>query len=426
MPEAYLNHHLEIIARRWPLLAQDLCQQEPLSTASLMEGHCGTLLINGIQLTSRHDRFAEAQRQADSLPAKSRLSVYGTGLGDLPRVLLQRPTLHHLDVFIMNRPLFLLCLSLLEQQDWLQDPRVNLALTAHEKEIHLPFFALPAELHLAENAASRIRDCLVREITLPHANWRYAQLNPLLQQRLASNRLLLEQDGDVASLFGCAPGRQALVIGAGPTLKSHIPRLQALQHQPVRPLLIAVDTACRALFAHGIKPDWVVSIDHLIDEEKLPPADCGLVYFPIVPTETLTAWRGRRLAAYSSSPLYQSLRKALPKALLYSGGSVIHPAIDLAVQMGCQDLILLGADFAFPGGETHTGWAVGALNTTLDQAKHWVLNGHGQRVPTHISFAGYRTQVERYITAHPEVRFWNGSREGAQIAGCHYHPEFTS
>lgn len=426
MPDACLNHHLEIIAKRWPLLAQDLGQPATLSTASLMEGHCGTLVINGIQLTSRHDRGAEAQHQADSLPTKAHLNLYGTGLGDLQRVLLQRPTLKRLDVFIMNRALFLLSLSLLDQQDWLQDPRVHLALTANEEEIRLPFFALPAELHLAEDAASRIRDRLVREITLPHTNRRYEQLNPLLQQRLANNRHLLELDGDVASLFGSAPGRQALVMGAGPTLKSHLPRLQVLQHQPDRPLLIAVDTACRALFTHGILPDWVVSIDHLIDEEKLPAADCGLVYFPMVPTETLTAWRGRRLAAYSSSPLYQSLRKALPKALLYSGGSVIHPAIDLAVQMGCQELILLGADFAFPGGETHTGWAVGALSTTLDQAKHWVLNGHGQRVPTHISFAGYRTQVERYITTHPEVRFWNGSREGAEIAGCHYHPEFTS
>lgn len=426
MHDTFRIQHLAIIAKRWPLLMQELDRVQPLSTASLMEGHCGTLLIDGIQLTSRHDRAAEAQRQADSLPAKPRLSVYGTGLGDLQRVLLLRPNLKRLDVFIMNCPLFLLTLSLLDQQDWLQDPRVHLALTAHEEEIRLPFFALPAELHLAEDAASRIRDRLVREITLPHTNWRYEQLNPLLQQRLASNHHLLEQDGDVASLFGSAPGRQALVMGAGPTLKSHLPRLQALQHQPDRPLLIAVDTACRALFAHGIKPDWVVSIDHLIDEEKLPAAECGLVYFPMVPTETLTAWRGRRLAAYSSSPLYQSLRKALPKALLYSGGSVIHPAIDLAVQMGCQELFLLGADFAFPGGETHTGWAVGALNTTLDQAKHWVLNGHGQRVPTHISFAGYRTQVERYITTHPEIRFWNGSREGAQIAGCHYHPELTS
>lgn len=425
MPEKYHAQHLAIIAGRWPALAEALDRAQPLSTASVMEGRCGTLLIDGIQLTSRHDRVTEARRQADRLPAKPVLNVYGTGLGDLPRVLLQRPALKRLNIFIMNRSLFLLSLSLLEQRDWLQDPRVCLALAANEEEIRLPFFALPAELHLVEDAASRIRDRLIREVTLPHTNRRYEQHLPLLQERLAGNRHLLKQDGDVASLFASTPDRQALVIGAGPTLKSHLTRLQALRHRSERPLLIAVDTACKALFAHGIEPDWVVSIDHLIDEEKLPAAECGLVYFPLVPTPTLMAWRGKRLAAYSNSPLYGPLCKEIPKARLYSGGSVIHPAIDLAVRMGCRELILLGADFAFPGGETHTGWAVGALNTTLDQGNYWALTGHGQRIRTNISFTGYRTQLERYIAAHPEVRFWNGSREGAEIAGCPYHPEFT-
>lgn len=425
MPDARLTQHLAIIANRWPALAQALNPISPLATAQVMEGNCGTLLVDGIQLTSRHDRLAEAQQQADSLPFKAQLNLYGVGLGDLPRVLLQRPTLKRLEVFIMNRPLFMLTLSLLDQQDWLQDPRVCLMLAASEAEIRQPFFALPAELQLAEDEASRIRDRLIREITLPHTNHRYAQHLPMLQQRLADNRYLLKQDGDVASLFGCAAGRRALVIGAGPTLKSNLTRLQALQHSPERPLLIAVDTACRALFAHGIQPDWVVSIDHLIDEDKLPAATCGLVYFPLVPTATLKAWRGKRLAAYSNSPIYQSVSKRLPKALLYSGGSVIHPATDLAVRMGCNEVILLGADFAFPGGITHTGWESGVLGPTVNQAKHWLLNGHGERVRTNINFAGYRAQLERYIAAHPEVRFWNSSREGAEIAGCHYHPEFA-
>ncbi|MCP2006018.1 uncharacterized protein DUF115 [Buttiauxella sp. JUb87] len=426
MSEAHLTQHLAIIAHRWPALAESLNQISPLSAANVMEGHCGTLLIDGVQLTSRHNRLAEAQVQANCLPEVAQLNVYGVGLGDLPRVLLLRSTLECLHVFIMNRALFLLSLSVMEQQDWLQDSRVCLALADSEEEIRLPFFALPAELHLAEDKANRIRDRLTREITLPHTNRRYQQHFPMLRQRIADNKRLLKRDGDVASLFNSAVGCQALVIGAGPTLESHIPRLQVLQHHADRPLLIAVDTACRALFAHNIRPDWVVSIDHLIDEEKLPPSDCGLIYFPLVPTRTLMAWRGKRLAAYSSSPLYQPLRKVLPKALLNSGGSVIHPAIDLAVRMGCGEITLLGADFAFPGGKTHTGWDVGALNTTLEQAKHWVLNGHDQRISTNVSFTGYRIQLERYIATHPEVSFWNGSREGAAISGCRYHPEFTS
>lgn len=418
--------HLAIIAERWPALAQQLEPIEPISTAQVKEGLCGTLLIDGIQLTSRHDRVGEARLQASSLPEASRLHLYGTGLGDLQRALLERPDLEHLHVYIMNRALFMLSLCVVDHQDWLQDPRTTLVLAADEADIRQPFFALPAELQLAENDASRIRDRLIREITLPHTNLRYEQHRPALERRLADNRPLLKKDGDAASLFGTAAGRRALVIGAGPTLKANLEKIKAMQQAADKPLLIAVDTACRALFAHGIKPDWVVSIDHLIDEDKLPASDCGLVYFPLVPTPTLKAWRGRRLAAYSASPLYQQLRTRLPKALLYSGGSVIHPATDLAVRMGCSEVILLGADFAFPGGKTHTGWESGALGPSAEQARHWLLDGHGQRVRTNINFAGYRAQLERYIAAHPEVRFWNSSREGAEITGSYYHPEFTA
>ena len=46
---------------------------------------------------------------------------------------------------------------------------------------------------------------------------------------------------------------------------------------------------------------------------------------------------------------------------LYVGGSVIHPAVDLAVKMGAARITLFGADFAFPMNKTHAGWNDGDL-----------------------------------------------------------------
>lgn len=59
----------------------------------------------------------------------------------------------------------------------------------------------------------------------------------------------------------------------------------------------------------------------------------------MVNNETLLSWPGVRYAAYSSSPIYKKLRSQIPKAILYSGGSVIHPAIDFAVQLGVKTRI---------------------------------------------------------------------------------------
>lgn len=431
MSDELFAQHGRLIRQRWPALWPRLLAQDVESIqAELTEGLGSTLSIDGIQLTSRHDRGKEAELQAASLPEVAVLHLYGTGLGDLPRALLGRTGLKRLEVKIMNGALFALVLRLLDQQDWLADPRVELMMAGDESEIRLPFFALPPELQLVEDAAARIRDRLVSEIDLPFASARFDAEHPAVTRRLAENRELLTSDGDVASLFGLARGKHALIVASGPTLQTNMATLQAqLQTRRQDYLLISVDTALAFLLRHGIQPDIVVTIDDAIHGSRLPAdqsAQTTLVYYPTVPTAALLAWQGPRKAAYSRSPMYQALRQEIPKGTLHSGGSVIHPAVDLAVQMGCQQVILLGTDFAFPGELTHSGWADGALGPTASQALSWTLDGHGRRVKTNPNFSAYRTELERYIARHPEVHFWNSSREGAEIAGCSYHPEYLS
>ncbi|MEV3817561.1 DUF115 domain-containing protein [Aeromonas salmonicida] len=431
MSDEVFAQHGRLISQRWPALWPRLLAQDVESIqAELTEGLGSTLSIDGIQLTSRHDRVKEAELQAASLPEVAVLHLYGTGLGDLPRALLGRTGLKRLEVKIMNGALFALVLRLLDQQDWLADPRIELMMAGDESEIRLPFFALPPELQLVEDAAARIRDRLVSEIDLPFASARFDAEHPAVTRRLAENRELLTSDGDVASLFGLARGKHALIVASGPTLQTNLATLQAqLQTRRQDYLLISVDTALAFLLRHGIRPDIVVTIDDAIHGSRLPAdqsAQTTLVYYPTVPTAALLAWQGPRKAAYSRSPMYQTLRQEIPKGTLHSGGSVIHPAVDLAVQMGCQQVTLLGTDFAFPGERTHSGWADGALGPTASQALSWTLDGHGRRVKTNPNFSAYRTELERYIARHPEVHFWNSSREGAEIAGCSYHPEYLS
>ena len=184
--------------------------------------------------------------------------------------------------------------------------------------MRLPFFALPPELLLVEDAAARIRDRLVSEIDLPFARARFDAEHPDVTRRLAENRDLLAGDGDVASLFGLAQGKQALIVASGPTLQHNLATLQAqLQRRRQDYLLISVDTALAFLLGHGIRPDIVVTIDDAIDGNRLPAAQSAqttLVYYPTVPTAALLAWQGPRKTAYSRSPMYQQLRQTLPRA----------------------------------------------------------------------------------------------------------------
>jgi len=424
------QRNIAVLEQRWPTLLQRLLGEDPDELdAQLVNGQGSTLSINGIQLTSRHDRLKEAQLQANSLPpAAPVVHLYGCGLGDLQRTLLTSPALQRLHVYVLNGALFILVLQLLEQDDWLRDPRVELSYAGDHREISLPFFALPAELVLADDFNARIRDRLISETHLSFTNREFSADDPLIRQQLAQGMALLREDADVASLFGSQPGCEVFVIATGPSLAQHLPRLRQLRDCAERPLFICVDTAYRPLRANAIAPDIIVSIDHRIHGLHLPAegsANIKLVYMPRIDAGLLRSWQGPRFVGYSYSPLYQSLREQVPKGCLYVGGSVIHPAIDLAVRMGASRITLFGADFAFPNDQTHTGWNDGALGPQLHQSRHWLLDGRGQRVRTQLNFRSYLIELERYIALHPEVEFFNTSRDGALIAGTHFDPDWT-
>lgn len=425
----FFQPNAQVIQQRWPALFERLMAEDSSAVqAELVQGLGSTLSVNGVQLSSRHDRVHEARIQAASLAEKPQLHVYGIGLGDLPTVLLERAGLEQLYVHILNGALFALVLQLLDQRQWLEDPRVQLFYAGDLSDICTPFFALPAEMLLADEFNAKIRDRLVSEVHLSFNNREFDPHLPFIQQRLQDCLPVLLGDDDVAQLFGTASGREIYVIATGPTLEGHFQRLAAVRAQAERPLLICVDTAYRPLREHGIVPDLVVTIDQRISFRHLPFEDSAgipLVYLPMSDPAVLKAWKGKRYGGYSASPVYAALREQYSRGQLHVGGSVIHPAVDLAVKMGASRITLFGADFAFPMNKTHAGWNDGDLGPGVDQARHWVQDGHGQRVSTQLNFRGYLCVLERYIAAHPQVQFFNSSRAGALIAGTQFNQEFV-
>ncbi|MBT9266398.1 DUF115 domain-containing protein [Pseudomonas sp. MG-9] len=425
----FFQANAEVIQQRWPALSARLeAEDSSAIQARLVQGLGSTLSVDGIQLTSRHDRVHEARVQAASLPEKPRLHVYGTGLGDLPSVLLERAGLERLYVHVLNGALFALVLQLLDQRQWLADPRVELMYAGDHADIFTPFFALPAEMLLADDFNAKVRDRLVNEVHLSFNNREFDPQLPAIQQRLQESLEVLLADDDVAQLFGTCIGREIYVIGTGPSLEEHFERLAAVRGQAERPLFICVDTAYRPLRQHGIIPDLVVTIDKLIGFRHLPFEESDgipLVYLPMSAPDVLKAWKGKRYGAYTASPIYATLRQQHPRAELHAGGSVIHPAVDLAVKMGATRITLFGADFAFPMNRTHAGWDDGDLGPPVEQARHWVRDGFGERVRTQLNFRGYLCVLERYIALHPQVQFFNSSRAGARIAGTQFNQEFV-
>ncbi len=415
--------NLKVIEERWPSLSDKLyAASVDAPDYEIIDQGAQTLVIDGIQLTSSFDRHREAALQATLIPKdSSRAWVYGMALGDLPRQLLKRPRLEQLTVVILNPALALLSFANFDHLDWLSDPRVVLSVAGTGTKPQRPFAAAPGSLLLTAEHASSLRDRLFLELASPFIHRKH-QATPRFNCRLETNSKRVAKDGDVAELFDGQKNKTVVVAAAGPTLSDHYHWLKE-NDLP----LVAVDATLKPLLTAGIVPDWVVTIDghdeiysrffHGIDASLL--TGVPLVYFPAVATEILDKWPGPRLASYPDTAPYQDMARRFPKAKLFSSGSVLHPAIDLAVRMGANQIILTGADFCFPGGQSHVAGS-GALPLSAGSGRHWVMDGFGNRVPTTPGLRGFLRDLEDYLAGHEQILFLSTDRRGAAIERVSY------
>ncbi len=415
---------ISILSERWPGV-WDAVRKAPalIGVERVSRGAETTLIVQGIQLTSRYNRAAEARLQAETIsPDSPEAWVYGIALGDLPRRLLERPELRKLNAVVMNPSLSDLCFRESNPADWLADPRVELHLGEGQTTIHRPFAVTPACLRLASEGATALRDSLVLELGKPHEERHWEQMAALRASHMAANEELCTGDGDVTSLFGTRRGDTVFVVGGGPTLTK---RLDWIKSHRNNRTIVAVSTALVPLQRASIAPDVVVVVDanpstlpHIAQADASAIGQTCLVYIPTVYPQTPRAWPGKRLAAYLDRPRFREMARRIPKGTIFCSGSVIHAAVDLAVQMGAAKAVLFGADFGYPEGKSHADGAVHyRAISTQGCLRYTVRSGTGELIGTDPNMIGYLRDLETYVAAHPEVEFVNGSRDGAMIYG---------
>ena len=399
-----------------------------------VNGISRTVSVSDLQLSSRHDPRAEARYQAANIALSDTISLYGLGLGYLPEELLKRDDIRTLNIKIMNIKLFSLILSLRDQRAWLSDKRVAISIASLDSNVESPYFVFPPDFLLADDATEKVRNILSTDLSDNFTKRQFKLDDPSLIKRIKENYPYLEKDKDVDLLIDMAKGEDAVIIGAGPSLEACLPKLRSLYDLKTKPILICVGTASKLVVDAGIIPDYIVIIDQ--DTSISHPLVCNfsdvkgtsLVYFPLVMPEVLNAWTEDRYFAYSKGKIFEEVKSIFPSGYLFSGGSVIHVATDLAAKLGCSRITFFGADFSYNCNRIHAGYQSGALTNYQNvappnEAKRSVTNGYGNKVKTHNSFITYLVEMERYIKLHPTIEFWNSSKAGAVIAGCKFTEE---
>ena len=253
----------------------------------------------------------------------------------------------------------------------------------------------------------------------------------------------------IASLAGPLAGMPMVIVGPGPSLARNVEQLKRLKDRAV---ICTFSRATQALAAAGVDPDLVLVLDPLdlryhfdgVPVERIGALVLGLSVHPgmyELPVERLFTFSGNSL-------IERWIADAFDEPLgVPTSASVATSAFSLARAWGCDPVILVGQDLAFPGGRIYASGSADGDARIVGEGDDARVSGlgeeikrleaagqagvssayrrlrqvpayHGGTVPTSSTFAWVRSWFEERAAAWgDDARLINATEGGARIGG---------
>lgn len=224
-------------------------------------------------------------------------------------------------------------------------------------------------------------------------------------------------------LQGAFRGRPAIVVSAGPSLEKNIGLLPDLKNKAV---IIGAGSAIDTLKQHGITPHLLASFDggegNYRHFEKLESKDIRLVFTGDIYPRIVREFKGRLIPVEASNKrTYDYLKQFgapdLGEAMI--GPSVANMALDVAVNLGCNPIILIGQDLSFAGGKSHaSGNAFLSDESEAPSTSLIKVKGNlEETVTTTKSWFSMLKFFEAQARGYKDRRIVNATEGGAYIEG---------
>jgi len=202
----------------------------------------------------------------------------------------------------------------------------------------------------------------------------------------------------------------AVLVGAGPSLKEHIPMLKELQGKAV---IVAAGTAIEILLHNGITPTFMTGIDQdPVSEGGLHEnleADVPLMFDGQVAQNSLY-YKGKKFQMQLNVNKYTGMiTPDLP--VIESGPSIACVSLDILYKLGCSPILMTGMDLSYPYGKLYCdGTQFQEEKNTMDNLVK-ITNNRGNVVGTEPSFLSMANWFEEYV---PRIKpqFTNCTFEG--------------
>ena len=214
--------------------------------------------------------------------------------------------------------------------------------------------------------------------------------------------------------------KTAVIVAAGPTLDKTI---SLFKEAPEKHFIIATDTAGQSLLKHNIIPDIIVSIDgqavsynHFIRESG--QTDKTIYAFDLCANSSAARYihdSGNKVSFFCSGhPLSSAINSISgnPLPVYFSGaGTVTITALDMAIQNGFKEILILGADFSYSNGKAYAEGTY--LDALYNKASSKIMHTEGafsklmfrtpltdvaENVKTNQILDAYRVSLETYLT----------------------------
>lgn len=227
----------------------------------------------------------------------------------------------------------------------------------------------------------------------------------------------------VKNLFGNFQGKPGIVVSAGPSLDGNVRHLRDAQGKAV---IICVGTSLRVLKTHDVQPDMVCIVDGSLEAHKhiegVEDKKAFLVTDVMAYPESLNQFKGRMFLGEATSPSINPIFGFLLERLGSFGPirgtfSVATMAFRLAESMGCNPIILVGQDLAFPGGKSHAEGTIYREDVPVEHESFFkIADNSGSMVTTNKQWLSTLRAFERMVASFKGVCV-NTSLQGARMEG---------
>ena len=443
--------NMALLKKYQPGVWQMMIDKDPEPVGSICQAPNGALNLavtnekgETVLLHKETDPAGEANDFLTMLPGDDTgfVALLGMGLGYAALgILEQRPLIQNLAFFELDAGIFGQALRYMDLSALLNSPKLilgigtdtpisavlapasrTLQLEGSRVLHHLPSFAfdpagykaLKAEVFSHLNALN-VGGTTTKELGRDFLSNRFKHITTI------HHHLLLEQ------LYHVFAGVPAIMVSGGPSLDKNIHLLKQAQNNAV---ILAVDTVLPALLEHGVTPHFVTSIDpNNLTYEKFADVipqvqNTSLICASWVNSKTPQNFPAQQTFwTFTGKPMEAWLNSLLGGKLFTGGASTVaHLNLVACDILGCDPIIFLGQDLAFPKKASHAQGTVlqgSAPTDTLsaNNTEGQVVKGiDGTMLQTNRSFLSMKQFFESAI-GPSDKKYINATEGGAHIEG---------